>query len=194
MKGQIEDLWKTVSAAMFAGIVLLTVSSNTFPQSAASDAVPVLEGLDPVMLVQGKEVQGSLKITITRGNFQYFFASEENKAIFEKDTARYEIQLGGACARMGPPVSGNPDLYSVYQGRIYIFGSGECKTRFDATPAKYLESENVTQPKAAFTPEASKKGQVLVEKAVAAMGGASLIDGLTSYQEKSTSWQTRQRR
>ena len=193
MRGQIEDLWKTVSAVIFAGIVLLSVSSNTFPQSAASDAVPVLEGLDPVMLVQGKEVQGSLKITITRGNFQYFFASEGNKAIFEKDAARYEIQLGGACARMGPPVSGNPDLFSVYQGRIYIFGSGECKTRFDATPAKYLESESVTQPKVAFTPETLKKGQSLIEKAVAAMGGASLIDGLTSYQEKSTSWQARQR-
>ena len=128
--------WKSACAVIFVALVLLTVSRIAPAQSSAKDLTPVLEGLDPVLLVQGKEVQGNLKITVTRGNFQYFFASEENRATFEKDAARYEIQLNGACARMGPPVTGDPDLYSIYKGRIYIFGSGECKTRFDATPVR----------------------------------------------------------
>ena len=119
MNISIESRWKTVPAVCFAAILLLCVSGVGIAQSA-QDAVPVLEGLDPVMLVQGKEVQGNLKITLTRGNFQYMFASEENKTAFEKDPASYEIQLNGACARMGPPVRGNPDLYTVYQGHIYI--------------------------------------------------------------------------
>ena len=93
---------------------------------------------------------------------------------------------------MGAPVNGNPDLYSVYKSRIYIFGSGECKKRFDATPAKYLESESGAQPKIELNPEALKKGQALIEKAVVAMGGSALIDGLVSYEEKSTAVQTRQ--
>jgi YHS domain-containing protein len=153
--------------------------------------VPVLEGLDPVMLVQGKEVQGDLKISVTRGTFQYLFASAENKAAFEKDPARYEIQLEGACARMGAPVTGNPDLYTVHQGRIYIFGSADCKKRFEAAPQKYLESANEAGPRTPATPEAVKKARALIDGAVAAMGGAARIDGLASYEEKSTTLQTR---
>ena len=193
MKSFFESLRKSGRAVIFGVSVLLCVSGVAFAQSSAQDAVPVLEGLDPVMLVQGKEVPGNLKITLTRGNFQYMFASEKNKAAFEKDPGLYEIQLDGSCARMGPPVRGNPDLYTVYQGRIYIFGTGECKTRFEAAPANYLEAENGAKTKVALTPEALKKGQALIEKAVAAMGSATLIDGLTNYQEKSTALQTRQR-
>ena len=190
MKIPFESRWKTVLAALFGVIFLLCVSSAAFAQSA-QDAVPVLEGLDPVMLVQGKEVQGNPKITLTRDNFQYMFASEANKAAFEKDPARYEIQLDGSCARMGPPVRGNPDLYTVYQGRIYIFGNGECKTRFEAAPADYFESENEPKTKVASTPEALKKGRALIEQAIAGMGGTKLIDGLGNYVEKNTTLQTR---
>ncbi|HVQ40125.1 MAG TPA: hypothetical protein VMS31_21475, partial [Pyrinomonadaceae bacterium] len=113
------------------------------------------------------------------------------KATFEKDPTRYEIQLGGTCARMGPAVTGNPDLFTVYQGRIYIFGSGDCKTRFEAAPAKYLESEGGARVNVTVTPEGLKKGQALIEKAVAAAGGAAQIDGLNTYQEKSTALQGR---
>lgn len=191
MTNQITSRGKSVAALIFGVLIWLSVGGLAFAQLPAPDVIPVLEGLDPVMLVHGKEVQGSLKITVTRGNFQYLFANEENRAAFEKDPARYEIQLGGACARMGAPVMGNPDLYSVYQSRIYIFGSGDCKKRFDATPAKYLESENGAQPKLVLTADALHKGQALIDKAVAAMGGSELIDGLSSYQEKSTALQTR---
>lgn len=192
MRNCFETPWKSGRAVILGAIVLLSASGMAFTQSPAQDSVPVLEGLDPVMLVQGKEAQGDLKITITRGKFQYLFANAENKATFEKDPARYEIQMDGACARMGSPVTGNPDLYTVFQGRIYIFGTGECKKRFEAAPGNYLETEGGAKPKAALTPGALNKGQSLIEKAVAAMGGAVRIDGLTSYQEKSTALQTRQ--
>ncbi|HXU08371.1 MAG TPA: hypothetical protein VN743_05190, partial [Blastocatellia bacterium] len=109
MKNRFERLPKSFSVAIVA-LVLLSSAAAVFAQSSAQDAVPVLEGLDPVMLVQGKEVQGDLKISVTRGQFQYLFANAETKTTFEKDPARYEIQLEGACARMGAPVTGNPDL------------------------------------------------------------------------------------
>jgi YHS domain-containing protein len=181
---------KSLPTAIVA-IVLLLSAVSAYSQSSARDVAPVLEGLDPVMLVQGKEVQGDLKISVTRGKFQYLFANADNKASFEKDPARYEIQLDGACARMGAPVTGNPDLYTVHQGRIYIFGSEECKKRFDAAPQNYLETANEVASKPAVTREAAKKAKALIETAVAAMGGASRIDGLISYQEKSTTAQTR---
>src|SRR6185295_17203461 len=155
MKNRLEQLRKSSSFIIAAALVLFSAVS-VFGQSSARDVVPVLEGLDPVMLVQGKEVQGDLKISVTRGTFQYLFANAETKATFEKDPSRYEIQLEGACARMGAPVTGNPDLYTVHQGRIYIFGSADCKKRFEAAPQKYLESANEAA-KTPATPDAVNK-------------------------------------
>jgi YHS domain-containing protein len=153
--------------------------------------VDALEGLDPVLLTQGKEAQGEMNITVTRGQFRYMFANAANKAAFEQDPTRYEVQLNGACARMGAPVQGNPDLYAVHKGRIYIFGSDNCKTLFVAAPEKYLGPGESAPAPASATPEALKQGQALIDKAVAAMGGAAKIDGLTSFREKSVAPQTR---
>jgi YHS domain-containing protein len=181
--------YRSLTTILFSALILcfaLTYKSGVqaftmFPWTQDSQAVVPLEGLDPVMLVQGKEVIGSMKISVTRGPFQYVFATPENKALFEKNPERYEIQLEGTCARMGPQVNGNADLYTVYQERIYIFGSPTCKKLFEAAPEKYLESK--AKSDIAATPEYYKKGQSLIEKAVAAMGGAAKLDGLTSSQE-----------
>src|SRR5689334_13823610 len=129
-------LGKTLMSKMLFACVLLLLSGACVGGTYAQQRPPfdALEGLDPVMLVQVKEAQGEMNLTLIRGQFRYFFANAANKTAFEQDPARYEIQLNGACARMGPPVYGNADLYTVYQGRIYIFGSGECKKRFDAGP------------------------------------------------------------
>jgi YHS domain-containing protein len=160
----------------------------TGPVQSAQTVIP-LEGLDPVMLAQGKEVQGLEKLFVIRGRFQYLFASAETKAMFEKDPRRYEIQMEGSCARMGPSTGGNPDLFTVYKERIYVFGSADCKKKFEAAPENYLEPDAGSSPKVAATPEGIRKGQLLIEKAVESIGGASRLDGLISYQEKFTTTQ-----
>ena len=180
---------RLIHSAIFSALALCFALSHqasvraVAPMTITQDAETVipLEGLDPVMLTQGKEVMGNMKISVVRGRYQYIFANEANKALFEKNPERYEIQLQSACARMGPQINGNPDLYSVHQERIYIFGSEECKKLFDATPEKYLESAAAEAFNA--TPEALREGQAAIEKAVAGMGGAAKIDGLTSLQE-----------
>ncbi|HEX6731705.1 MAG TPA: hypothetical protein VF074_16890 [Pyrinomonadaceae bacterium] len=174
---------------LFFWLLLVTISlfgtsaASAMAQQSSSDskAVIPLEGLDPVMLSQGKEVQGDMKYKVMRGQFQYIFASAENKAAFEKDPTRYEIQLDGHCARMGAPTTGNPDLYAVHSGRIYIFGSEECQTLFKGAPEKYLE--NPPPPKSPPTAEMVKRGQELIGKAVEALGGSKL-DQLVSFQRK----------
>lgn len=156
-------------------------SARAQQSPAISETLIPLEGLDPVMLAQGKEVQGDLKFKVTRGKFQYLFANAENKAAFEKDPARYEIQLDGHCARMGPPTTGNPDLYAAHNGRIYVFGSEECQTLFKGAPEKYLEVP--APPKAPPTAEMVKRGWELLAKTVATLGGAKL-DQLVSFQKQ----------
>ena len=171
---------------MFKSLCLLLIAIAFFgltpanAQSPNAETVIPLEGLDPVMLVQGKEVQGDVKFKVTRGQFQYILANAENKTTFEKDPSRYEIQLKGSCARMGSPTTGNPDLYLVHNGHIYIFGSEECQTRFKAAPEKYLEVP--APPKAPPTAEMVKRGQELIAKAVEALGGAAKLDQLRTLQ------------
>jgi YHS domain-containing protein len=168
----------------------LTEAEFGFPESAPrrltaqsrGEAVVPLEGLDPVLLVEGKEAQGEETFAATRGRFRYLFANAANKAAFERDPARYEIQLGGTCARMGPNTLGDPDLYLVHQGRIYLFGSPECLKLFKASPEKFLDAGAAakTAPPSA---DALRRGRALVEKAVEAAGGAQRIDRLKSYRE-----------
>ncbi|HXQ69791.1 MAG TPA: hypothetical protein VN844_04870 [Pyrinomonadaceae bacterium] len=168
---------------LLAAIAVISAAPSSRAQQspAVSETLIPLEGLDPVMLAQGKEVQGDMKFKVTRGKFQYIFANAENKAAFEKDPSRYEIQLDGHCARMGAPTNGNPDLYAVHNGRIYIFGSEECQTAFKTAPEKYLE---VPPPaKALASAEMIKRGQELLTKAVETLGGASKVDQLVSFQK-----------
>jgi YHS domain-containing protein len=162
--------------------VLMVLSVLDVPVRAQMTPAPTeaLEGLDPVLLTQGKEVAGQDKLAVVHGRLKYFFTTAETKAEFEKDPARYAVQLEGTCARMGPGVVGNPNLYAVHDGRIYLLGSPACKQRFEAAPAKYFSAA----PKALeATPAEAKAARAVLDKAAAALGG---LDRLTTYEERSS--------
>ena len=148
---------------LFALLVCFTATASAQVASPTPELVIPLEGLDPVLLTQGKEVQGDMKFKVARGRFEYLFANAETKATFEKDPTRYEIQLDGHCARMSTAM-GNPDLYTVHKERIYIFGSEECRTLFKAAPEKYLEKPD--KPKEPASVETVKPGKEIIAKAV----------------------------
>ena len=155
------------------------------PVVAAVDAADVTGTLavDPVRLVGGEEVPGVEELSIEHAGFRYLFADEESRAAFEADPERFEIQLGGACARMGPLSGvGTTDLYAVHDGRIYIFASEACRKGFLSAPEKLLETDDPLPENR--TPERLAAGRALLERAVEAMGGAAAIDAVTSYDER----------
>jgi YHS domain-containing protein len=170
---------------VFACGVLLSAGGGAVGAQRRDEPVVPLEGLDPVLLTQGREAQGDEQFAVVRGRFRYLFAGAETKAAFEREPARYEIQLGGSCARMGSTVRGDADLFYVHEGRIYIFGDPSCLTAFKAAPVRYLEPAAASAVPAA-SEEARRRGRELLEKAVAAVGGAARLDGLRSYQERAT--------
>ena len=148
-----------------------------------------LDGIDAVALLkQGKEVSGKPDYKVTRGKFDYLFATAENKAAFEKNPEQYEIQLSGACARMGGGVTGNPADFAVVDGKIYIFGSDDCHKKFVAAPAKFLPKPAPAMPTAARDVQA---GRALLDKAIASVGGAAKLDAVGSYIETASQTQTR---
>jgi putative intracellular protease/amidase/YHS domain-containing protein len=96
-----------------------------------------LKGLDPVLLTEGKEVKGKPDLSVTREGFRYLFADAANRAKFEKDPERYEIQFHGQCAVM-PGARSDPSLFVVYKGYIYAFGGEQCMDSFQDRPGEFV--------------------------------------------------------
>ncbi len=179
---------KMTMAAVALSFCALT-SAPLARQATPPPAPDALDGVDVVVLIQqGKEVFGKSAFRSTHDGFTYMFSSAESKAEFDKAPAKYQIQLGGLCARMGGTVTGNPSDYFVHDGKIYIFGSGECHKLFAANPAKYLPKPTAPVPTAGA---AVAKGRALLDKAAAAHGGAAL-DRMNTYLESWTAVQQRQ--
>lgn len=144
---------------------------------------------DAVALIRdGKEIKGDPAFSVIRTGYTYHFSSAENKAAFEKEPAKFEIQLGGACARMGPlSGEGRCDLFAVHEGRLYIFASPQCRDGFLAAPDKLLESDD---PPAKGDEAAMKRGRELFDRAVAAHGGAEKLAAVKTYVQRIDSKKT----
>ncbi|MBL8745656.1 MAG: hypothetical protein JNK58_04775 [Phycisphaerae bacterium] len=165
------------SIMRYLSVSALVILASFHPSHAA------VEGtfkMDPVELVAGRETPGDESISAERYQYRYLFANEQNREEFREHPEKYEIQLGGACGRMGI-LSGAGDLnrYAVYDGRIYIFASDQCRNTFLLDPAAVLDPEDapVTTDEAA-----SRRGRELIDRAVVAMGGAERLDAVRSYQ------------
>jgi YHS domain-containing protein len=170
-------------------VLVVAFSALAAAQMPGNGPADALDGLDPVLLVQGKEVTGKSAISAVHDRFLYLFASAETKAAFEREPAKYAIQLGGLCARMGRTTGGNPSDFLVHDGKIYIFGSDECHKRFAAAPAKYLPAPPAPLPSAK---DASARGRELLDAAAAAIAPRTVFDAVASFVETIAQTQPRQ--
>lgn len=149
-----------------------------------AEVVKVLKGNDPIELIEGREVAGSETLNVVRGRYRYLFASEANRRKFAVDPDRYQIQFGGGCGQMGSlSGAGNPDRYYVFDGRIYIFASEQCRNSFKADPKNHLEGPDAVP---AGTAAENKRGTELIALALRGMGGARAVDGVKKYRENIT--------
>ena len=88
----------------------------------------ILKGYDAVAFFkQGKPVKGNPAIESTYQGATYLFASEADKADFDKDPAKYAPQYGGFCAY--GVVKGvlddfeDPFAFTIYKGKLYLCGN-----------------------------------------------------------------------
>ncbi|MFN0131950.1 MAG: YHS domain-containing protein [Phycisphaerales bacterium] len=154
-------------------------------QEAKAPKASRMLAVDAVELVNGKEVEGAEDRFTDRHGFRYRFASAENKAAFDRDPERYEIQLGGACAKMGPlSGTGSTKLRSVHEGRVYVFASEGCKATFLKDPEARIDRPDA---RPTGTPEAIARGAALMDQMLKGLGGAARVDGLKSVTVDSTS-------
>jgi YHS domain-containing protein len=162
----------------------LVLAAIVVSASAAQAPGPqlVLKGLDPVDLAAGQETPGLEGHTVIRGRHEYRFAGAETKRRFETAPERFAVQMGGACARMGPLSGlGRPDIWYVHEGRIYLFAHDLCRTAFRQAPERYLDRPD---PRPTGSEAEERRGRELVELALRGMGGAARVDALRRYSQR----------
>jgi putative intracellular protease/amidase/YHS domain-containing protein len=127
---------KRAFSVVLAYAFFLCAGLIVFAQEASQAVIP-LKGLDPVALIDGKEVHGREEFNVIHGNFKYLFASKGNQARFESEPERYEIQRNGECTVM-QGVKTDAEIFKVYDGKIYAFGSMLCRERFTLSPESFI--------------------------------------------------------
>lgn len=95
----------------------------------------MLDGHDVVAyFTESKHRLGTDKFQSTYKGVNFFFASAENKALFDKTPTQYLPQYGGYCANgvvYGIPWGGDADTWKIVNGKLYIFGGIGSKKAFE---------------------------------------------------------------
>ena len=97
-----------------------------------------IRGLDPVMLVEGRDEMGKEEIEMVHEGYRYQFVSEPTRARFAAEPERYSIQNDSCPVVPGAAI--DPYLFVAHEGRIYSFATEACLAAFQANPSDYLDS------------------------------------------------------
>jgi YHS domain-containing protein len=120
-----------------------------------------LGGYDPVAyFTVGRPTPGDAKFSAVHEGATYYFASREDLAAFTADPAKYVPQFGGFCAMgvsHGRKFDGDPRVFKVYQGRLYLNLSPEVAAKFEADLANAVKRAEDNWPGIRSRPAASLK-------------------------------------
>ena len=114
-----------------------TVDAHDAPVQQSPPASLALKGLDPVLLVAGREEMGKPEIIAVHKGYQYQFVSEPHRAKFASDPQKYSIQNDTCPVAFGAPV--DPALFAVHDGKIYGLGTADCVEQFKSHPTEYVK-------------------------------------------------------
>lgn len=122
--------------ALLAGMAFGAEGSGTTKAKLA------LDGNCPVCAVGGKTVKGKPEFKSVFQGLEYRFPSEEIKGKFDADPEKYAAQDMGFCkvcaVDMGKEVKGDPAIYAVHGGKIFLFVNDDARKKFLANPERYL--------------------------------------------------------
>lgn len=119
-------------------VVVTGLVSNAFAAGFDVNATVTglaLRGVDPVSYFTAGEPQdGDFTITAVHNGATYRFVSEENRDLFKENPDKYLPQYGGFCAfgtAMGVKVDGDPDLWKIVDGKLYLNLSKSIQERWN---------------------------------------------------------------
>jgi YHS domain-containing protein len=116
------------------------------PEINATITGLALRGYDPVAyFTDGKPVIGDFTITAQQDGATYRFASEDHKALFLKDPAKYLPEYGGFCAfgtAKGVKVDGDPTVWKIVDNKLYLNLAPAVSKRWNEDIAGNIKSAN----------------------------------------------------
>lgn len=101
-----------------------------------SDERLALDGLDPVLLIEGQAELGKPEIIAEHDGWTYRFISEPTRSRFAAEPEHYAIQNDSCIVIPGAPI--DPGLFAVHEGHLYAFATQNCLDQFRAEPERYL--------------------------------------------------------
>ncbi len=136
------------AAALTAHAQRLWESPNNGPWRTSSDGADrklMLEGHDAVAyFTQNSAVKGDPAIKLEHKGVTWRFASEANKAEFQKSPDKYMPQFGGFCTNgvnyaIPWGGGGGPNTWRIYKGKLYVFGGQSSRDHFEMDTERNLD-------------------------------------------------------
>lgn len=136
--GRLSLRWWT-ALGVLALTSVLTACGTPYATVPNRQGEPVmLLGYDPVAyFTQGQPVRGRPELKVSLPQRTYYFASNENKALFDANPAQYEPQYGGFCssgAAFAIKLGSDPSAWQIHKGRLFIFGDVLGQTAWQVDP------------------------------------------------------------
>lgn len=118
--------------------ILLAVASVLVAQSHE----PAIGGYCPVAYkAMNKAVKGKAEFSSTHEGHTYQFVNAKAKGMFDGDKAGYTPVYDNYCATgvaKGMKIVSDPTLFTVYEGKTYLFSTKEAKMMFDNAKAQMV--------------------------------------------------------
>ena len=109
-----------------------------------------IQGYDPVaFFLDGRPIKGNPQFQSQYRGGKYYFASEEHKAAFDKEPARYEPQFGGYCAygaSRGNKAPVKIEAWQIVDGRLLMQYDLDVKSKFNQDQQQNLQKADQNWP------------------------------------------------
>ena len=119
----------------------------------------ILRGVDPTSYANGgSPTAGIADFSAEADGATYLFASAEARDAFVAAPDTYEPAFGGFCATgaaLGKKLDGDPAIYRILDGKLYLFVSEDAAALWDKDPAGTLAKANSNWPNIADKTPAS---------------------------------------
>ena len=158
---------------------------------ANSKQAVMLLGYDPTAyFTEGKPVRGIAAHQVRLEDRTYYFVSEQTKALFAANPAKYEPQYGGFCASgatFAIKLGSDPSAWEIVDGRLFIFGDVLGKKAWQLDPQWNVDHADRLWPQ---IKDSGWRGQTLksyVFKVPHYQSGAQIVDAWKK-KDPNTEW------
>jgi YHS domain-containing protein len=151
--GKLRSLFLVIVAAAMVCGAALPAAAQSAPQAVQFNTDKkglLLRGYDPVAyFTTGAPVKGEAQWTVTHKGATLYFASAANRDAFVQAPDKYLPVYGGFCAygvASGYKVDGDPAVWKIVDGKLYLNINKNVGQTFSADPARYIRQAEQKWP------------------------------------------------